>query len=156
MNNLQTILIIIFGISNLLIFLWSLHQCKNKANTYGTTWALFPIGIFVWGDGVIFGLFWFLTSLGVLILKDWILFLLIFSVFWLVRSIGETIYWFNQQFSSINRYPPQQLIGHKLFKGKIIEEYDGIWFVNQINMQCITVVTIITTIYLTYLWIGSL
>ncbi len=155
MNTWQTTLIITFGILNFLIFLWSLYQCKNKGNSYGITWGLFPIGIFVWGDGVIFGLFWAGVSVVNLILSDWILFLLLFSVFWLVRSIGETIFWFNQQFSATHRYPPKQLVGHKIFEGKLIEEYDAIWFVNQISMQCITVVTIITTIYLTHLWLSG-
>ncbi len=156
MNIYWKIFLSIFGLFNLFIFIKGFYQCKIKANTYGITWALFPIGIFVWGDAVIFGLFWFGVSLASLILADWLLFLLIFSAFWLVRSLGETIYWFNQQFSNINRYPPEQLIGHKIFRGKIIEEYDAIWFVNQIGMQCITVITIITTIYLTHLWLISL
>lgn len=153
MNIYSQSFLITYGVFNFLIFLWGLYQCRIKANSYGVTWPLFPIGIFVWGDAVIFGLFWTGASLISLILNDWILFLLIVSVFWLVRSVGETIYWFNQQFTTVNRYPPEQLMGHQIFRGKLLEEHDAIWFVNQIGMQCITVITIITTIYLTHLWL---
>lgn len=155
MNFYQRIFLIIYAIFNFSIFLWGVYQCRIKANSYGITWLLFPIGIFVWGDAVVFGLFWAGTSLISLILKDWILFLLIISVFWLVRSIGETIYWFNQQFTTVNRYPPKQLVGHQIFRGKLLEEHDAIWFVYQISHQCLTVLTIITTIYLSHLWLNS-
>ncbi len=156
MTKLQTIFIAFFGILNLLLGLKGFVQCSRKANTYGITWGLFPLGIFVWGDAVIFGPFWAGASIVSLLLKDWLLFLLVFSVFWVVRSLGETIYWFNQQFSGTHRYPPEQLIGHKIFKGKLIEEYDAIWFVNQIAMQCLTVISLITTIYITYLWLNNI
>jgi len=48
--------------------------------------------MFVWGDAVIFGLFWTVALIVAWVLKDWYLFLLIVSVFWVVRSLGETIY----------------------------------------------------------------
>lgn len=156
MNINIKIFLILFSILNLIITIYGFYKCKHRAHTYGITWWLFPLGIFVWGDAIIFGLFWTLTGLITLIFKDWLLFLLIFSVFWLVRSIGETIFWFNHQFTTVNRYPPKQLLGHKIFRGKLIEEYDAIWFVNQILMQCVTVITIITTIYFTHLWLQSL
>lgn len=153
MNIYQIIFLIIFGAFNLIFSIWGVHQSKNKANTYGITWALFPIGIFVWGDAVIFGLFWSLVSFFTLVIKDWILFLLIFSVFWLVRSLGETIFFFSQQFSTVMRQPPETLIGYKIFKGKGVIENDAIWFITQIIQQCITVISIIASIYLTYLWL---
>ena len=155
MTDTQVFFIAVFGLINFLISIKGVIQCSKKGNSYGITWGLFPLGIFVWGDAVIFGIFWSIASFACLVLRDWLLFLLIFSVFWLVRSIGETIYWFNQQFSNTQRYPPEQLFGHKIFKGKVIEEHDAIWFINQIVMQCITVATVITTIYLTHLWLNS-
>lgn len=156
MNINIKLLLIIFSLFNLLTVFYGFYKCRYKAHTYGITWWLYPLGIFVWGDAIIFGLFWSLTGLLTLILNDWLLFLLIFSVFWLVRSIGETVFWLNQQFTTVNRYPPEQLLGHKIFQGKIVEENDAIWFVNQIFMQAVTVITIITTIYLTHLWLQKL
>jgi len=142
-KNLTTV----FGLVCLYLSGRGFGECSKKKNAYGLTPALFPFGIFVWGDAVILGAFWALTSIVTLLLNDWILFLLIVSVFWLVRSLGETIYWFNQQFSKINRAPPKTLPFHKYFHN------DSIWFIYQIFMQSITVVSIITTIYLTHLWL---
>ena len=104
------------------------------------TFTLFIFGIFVWGDATVFGIFWFLASITTLLLNDWILFLLVFSVFWVVRSLGETIYWFNQQFSKVIQWPPEKLPFFKFFHN------DSIWFVYQIVNQCITVVSIIVSI----------
>jgi len=148
MTELQNIFLTVFVVLNFLIFLLSLYQCKLKNNNLGITYPLLPLGIFVWADGVVFGLFWFLVALFAQALSDWILFLLIFSVFWLVRSIGETIYYFNQQFSGIKRMPGKSLPGYKIFN----DEYT-IWFVYQITCQVITVVSIITTVYLFNLWL---
>lgn len=140
-----------------LLALVSLALCSKgfyesrKNNPYGLTKFFYWMGIFVWADAVVFGAFWFLVSLSILfIIKSWLLFLLIVSVFYFVRSLGETIYWFNQQFSTINRNPPHTLRGYKLFKN------DSIWFVYQIWWQCVTVISVITTIYFTVLWIRTI
>ncbi|OGM09470.1 hypothetical protein A2159_00875 [Candidatus Woesebacteria bacterium RBG_13_34_9] len=146
----QKITVIIWGIISLVLFIKGLHESKNKRNVYGLTPYLLPWGIFVWGDAVIFGFFWFLISISCLILNNWILFLLIISVFWVVRSYGETIYWFNQQFSKINRNPPKILLFYKYFHN------DSVWFIYQIIWQCVTAVSIITAIYLSHLWLKSI
>jgi len=142
--------ILTYGFISFLVFLKGLFESIRKKNSFGETPFLFWIGIFVWGDGVIYGLFWFLSSLVCYLLKDWVLFLLIISVFWVVRSLGETIYWLNQQFSTINRNSPEKLRGYQFFKN------DSIWFVYQIFWQCITVVSIITTIYLATSWLKNI
>lgn len=147
MDTWQQITIIIYSLLSFLVFIKGLYQSTKKKNAYGKTASLFWLGIFVWGDAVIFGLFWFLSSLFSLLTNDWLLFLLVISVFWLVRSLGETIYWFNQQFSQINRNPPERLLGYKFFKN------DSIWFGYQITWQCITIMSVITTLYLANLWL---
>lgn len=139
---------LIFSLLNFVIWVVSLYQCRVRRNNLGITFALLPLGIFVWADGVVFGLFWFLVSLAVYLMNDWILFLLIFSVFWVVRSLGETIYYFNQQFSTIRRIPGKSLPGYKVFA----DEYT-IWFVYQIMAQVITVISIITSVYLFKVWL---
>ncbi|HUV71614.1 MAG TPA: hypothetical protein VMW25_01260, partial [Clostridia bacterium] len=130
-------LILIFCLVNLLVFFKGFYESKFKRNAYGLTRPLVFLGIFVWGDAVVFGLFWFFSSIITLFLSDWYLFLLIISVFWLVRSLGETIYWFNQQFSTIKRNPPEKLPGYSFFHN------DSLWFVYQIVWQVVTVVSII-------------
>jgi hypothetical protein len=149
MANWQTYFISIFGVFSFIGFVKGFLESK-KHKAYHSGWIFNLIGAFVWADAVVFGLFWTLISITCLILNNWILFLLIYSVFWLVRSIGETIYWFLQQFSTINRCPPENYKIHKIFKN------DSVWFVFQIFWQCATVVTIITSIYLAHFWISSL
>ncbi len=149
MNFDQSMFVILFSFFNLFVFLWSLYQCNKYRNNLGITYIFLPLGIFVWADGVVFGLFWFFAGMISLYLSDWILFLLTFSVFWLVRSLGETIYYFNQQFSTVKRMPGKELPGYKIFN----DEYT-IWFVYQIVAQSITVISIITSVYLFKLWLG--
>lgn len=142
----QKTVVIIFGILNFASFLKGFSQCSKKNNSHGITPALSIFGMFVWGDAVVFGIFWTLVSTAVLLLNDWILFLLILSVFWVVRSVGETIYWFNQQFSKVIRHPPEEFPFFKYFHD------DSVWFVNQIFWQCITVISVIFTIYFAKAW----
>lgn len=121
---------------------------SKKGNAYKLTPYLIPLGIIAWGDAVVFGLFWLLVSLVCYLLNDWILFLLIVSAFWFVRSLGETIYWFIQQFSG--KVPesnkPENLLFHSIFKN------DSVWFVYQIIWQCLTVISIIAILYFARLW----
>ena len=149
MNNLQFCVVLSYGIISFLAFLKGFRESKEKKNAYGLAPYLYPLGIYAWGDAVIFGLFWSLSSLISLLLHDWILFLLIISVFWMVRSLGETIYWFNQQFSAktYDWNKPERLFGHSIFHN------DSIWYVYQITNQCMTIISIITTIYLANLWL---
>lgn len=149
MNLLQAGFVLGYGIIAFLVFLKGFYESKEKKNAYGLVPWLYLLGIFAWGDAVILGLFWFLSSLITFFLQDWILFLLIISVFWMVRSLGEMIYWFNQQFSSktYDWNKPENLLGHSIFHD------DSIWYIYQIVYQCITVVSIIMTIYLANLWL---
>lgn len=143
----QQAVLFVFAFFQLIIAIKGFAECKNKKNAFGLTPWLFPFGIFVWGDALIFGFFWFLAGLVSFLLGDWILFLLIIAVFWLVRSLGETIYWFNQQFSTINRQPPEKLPGYRIVQN------DSIWFINQIFVQCITIISFILTLYLAKIWL---
>lgn len=144
-------LIFFYGVLSFLTFIQAFIECKNKKNAFGTANVACQIyGSFVWADHVVFGLFWTGVSIIVLFLQDWLLFLLVISLFWLVRSIGETIYWFLMQFVPRRGNEPQKFWFYKYFHN------DSVWFINQIVWQCTTVVTTITTIYLSYLWIHTL
>lgn len=151
MSSLQNFLIALVGIVAFLTFLKALLECAHRDNAFGTPYKVCELyGSFVWADHVVFGLFWIGVSIVVLLLQDWLLFLLIISTFWLVRSIGETIYWFFQQFIPRKGNDPKKFWYYFLFRN------DSVWFVNQIAWQCTTVITLITTIYLSTLWIGTL
>ncbi|MEK7096969.1 MAG: hypothetical protein AAB859_01490, partial [Patescibacteria group bacterium] len=115
--NIQEIFIIaIYGIFSLFALIKGLRQSIIKKNPFGTTEYFFWLGIFAWGDGIIIGPFWFLASLTSFLLKDWNLFLLTVSAFWLVRSFGETIYWLNQQFVKTESNYYQKVMGYRFFK----------------------------------------
>lgn len=148
MESWQKIVVILFGLASLLVFCLGYYQSKVKRNPIGLTRFLYPLGIFVWADAVIVGAFWILSTLVVLFLNDWILFLLIFSVFWVVRSLGETIFFFNQQFSRTVRVPAKHLPLYKVFKDEYVT-----WFGVQLMNQCITIISIITSVYLFSLWL---
>jgi len=142
MNQFANLAVPVFGVSAIIIFIFGYYQSIIKKNPFQETPYLIIFGIFVWGDAVVLGLFWFLVSFVTFILKDWVLFLLLFSVFWTVRSFGETVYWLTQQFSPVNRNPPERLKCYHLFKN------ESIWFIYQIVWQCLFVISLITTIYL--------
>lgn len=125
-------------------------ECKYRKNAFELTPWLYPMGAFVWGDAVIFGLFWVCASSIIFFLQDWLLFLLLISIFWVVRGFGETIYWFNQQFSTIKRVDPKEMPGYSIFHN------DSIWFIYQISAQCITVIALAFSIYFGALWVQQI
>lgn len=141
-------LFVLFFFNTFLLFK-SYGECQ-KHNAFGLTHGLGWLGMFVWGDVLVLSIFWMIMSLACILLNSWILFALIGSVFWLVRSLGETIYWFLQQFATVKRDPPESLTGYNLVKN------ESIWFVYQVMWQCICVVSIIATVYFSHLWIQQL
>ena len=144
-------IISLWGLFALTGFLQSLRACMSQKKSFSAVPVVFyAFGAFVNADLVIFGAFWTLISLISLILRDFILFLLIISIFWLIRSIGETMYWFLQQFSPRKGNNPEKFWFHRIFKD------DSVWFVLQIYWQCITVITIITSLYLGKIWLQNI
>lgn len=149
MNIFEMSVVFIFLIISIISFVTGLDQSIKKSNPHGETPYFVWLGIFVWGDGIIIGPFWFISSLFAFFMKDWQLFLLMISVFWVVRSLGETYYWLNQQFVKNNSNYYQKLTGYRFFKN------DTILFIYQIIWQCVSVVSIIASIYFANLWLSS-
>ncbi|MFH2118290.1 MAG: hypothetical protein ABII10_00940 [Candidatus Paceibacterota bacterium] len=147
---MQQTFLIIFALFNFLVFLKAFHECKTKKNAFGLTPLLTLIGAFVWADAVVFGLFWTIVSLAAWLMNDWLLFLLVVSLFWVVRSAGETIYWFNQQFSTVDRNPPEKHMFYSIFHN------DSVWFVHQIIWQCVTVLSAVASLYFGWAWLQAL
>lgn len=125
-------------------------NCRHKRGAFLLTPQYYILGAFVWGDALIFGIFWMIVNAVVYFLSDWLLWLLIISVFWSIRGIGESIYWFNQQFSTIHRNPPEKLPFYHVFGN------DAVWFVNQVIAQCISVIAIVFSIYFAWAWLQTL
>lgn len=149
MQTYQTIILALWLIFNVYAtYVGVKHSSKGKA--FGLTPHLYFTGSFVWADAIVFGPFWILATLASWFFQDWLLFLLLLSVFWLIRSVGETIYWFNEQFTSKHLNEPHTLPMFGLVKN------EAIWFIYQIIMQCITVVSTITTIYLAAKWLQTI
>lgn len=146
----QKVLISINTGLSLIIFFKSIYESVKKKNSYGRTPWLFFLGIFVWGDGVILGLFWIIVSAISLVINNWILFLLSTVVFWLIRSSGETVYWIVQQFSPINRNPPEKMFGYRFFKN------NSIWFIYQTFWQVITIISLLAIIFIVIFYLNQL
>ncbi len=134
-------------IISLALFRASYKHVVIQKNAYGLTKWLFPLGIFVWADGLIISLFWLLLSLFTILLRDLWFLLAAISLFWLVRSIGETIYWMLQQFVQPNANKPHTLIGHRWIKG------DELWIVYQVAWQCMTIISCLGFAYSLHRWL---
>jgi len=145
LNHKQAIFLVIFAFCSFIVFSKGIKEAIKKNSPYKETPFLFFMGIFVWGDALIFAPFWLILSLAALLLENGRFFLIGASVFWLVRSLGETIYWLNQQFSPLKRNPPEKMRGYKIIKN------DSIWFIYQIFWQTISIAAIIALIYLVHL-----
>lgn len=151
MNSWQTNIVLLYGITSFILLIISLFKCRTHEGRVGKPWVIGDIfGSFLWMDHIILGVFWSVVSSIVLLLQDWLLFLLILSFFWLVRSLGETLYWFLQQFMPRKGNEPSKFWINKLAPG------EGVWFLNQLYWQCVTVITLLLSIYLSYLWLTSL
>ncbi len=134
-------LITCYGLIAGLSFIVGLRETYSRNNPYGLTRWLLPYGIFVWGDAVIIGLFWTIASFLSVYLQNMQLFIILQAAYWIVRSAGEVLYWFLQQFASVKRDPPHTLLGHKLFPG------ESIWFAYQVGWQMVLVVAIVSLLY---------
>lgn len=121
------------------IWVKSVIEVTKRNRAFVTTPWLSWLGIFVWGDAIIISLFWVgLAVLGLWAGSKW--WWLGVAIFWAVRGVGETVYWLNQQFSTIKRNPPETMWGYQWIRS------EAIWFVYQIFWQMVTVVAIMAGI----------
>lgn len=137
---------------NLVGFYYGLTQSARFKNSLGQAYWLYPWGVFVWADAIVLSPFFVGVGVVALLANSYHLFMLLFCSYWLIRSLGETIYWFNQQFSTIIRVPGRML---PMYKRLVHDEY-SCWFLVQIFMQCISVVSLIGTIYFATIWMQQI
>lgn len=102
-------------------------------------WA-WPFGAFVWEDLLVFSFFNIFFSTVVYILDDIKVGIIFLLVFFVVRSVGETIYYFLQQFNPLPPYP-HRLHAHfaalRLLLGNISDQ--KCFILSQVFFQSITV-----------------
>lgn len=96
----------LFSIIGLLTFIVSVQKSK-KNQFYSDTFLLAPLGVYVWGDGIILGLFWTLVGLfGYFTNLEMLWFYRFYLVFWAIRSGYEVVYWLNHQSTKSEYQPP--------------------------------------------------
>lgn len=96
-------LILLFLLS-FFIFILSIGKVK-KGHFYQDTFWLFFFGIYVWGDGLVLGPFWMISSI-ILFNTSVISAYRFLLIFFLVRSAGEVLYWLVHQASDRKYQPP--------------------------------------------------
>lgn len=141
--------VFIWGLVNLFLAIYSILKIKrNKKGCDFIWWWAFPNGSFVWEDMLVFGLLHAGFAFLSLALGNEILWLVFFLIFWIVRSAGETLYFFLQQFIEPKHHP------HNLDKhlGPIRKVFGNIsqqkcFIMMQVLMQSILVVSIASLFY---------
>lgn len=99
-------LISIWGIFNVYFFFKSLIMVrKNKLGCDFTYWWSFLTGAFVWEDLFVFSIFHMASVAITLYFRDLKIWVVMYSVFWIVRAAGEVLYFFLQQFIEPKHHP---------------------------------------------------
>ena len=115
MNNLERLqkynrpFLIIFALISLALFIFAVT--KVRAEKGSGVWIFLPFaltlinGTFILGDAITFSMFFFIASLLLIYKNDVRYTLLVFLMFWIVRSAGDVVYWLNYQFASTHPHP---------------------------------------------------
>lgn len=149
--SVQQILLLILCGMHLVLSAQAWSRCRTCGHAFTPVpWWVVMSGSFVWGDVLVFSPFWFLVLSVSFIVNDILLLGVVISLFWSVRSAGEVLYWFHQQFSTIERNKPKDLVGFGLVRN------DAIWFVYQIFWQCILVISLLASIVSSAWWLPTL
>lgn len=116
------------------------------------TWAAL-MGGFVWEDVLIFSIYGGISSIVTLLFGDYKIGVLFFLVFWIVRSAGETLYFFLQQFIE-PKHDPHAIDSHFVILRKIFKSlsYQQCLIIMQITFQSIMMLSIVSLIVLLKYW----
>lgn len=131
---------VLFVVFSFVVWIRSVWEAMWKQNAFGVTPWLLPLGIYVWGDGVILSLYWLVLG----IVSWWcggLVFGLGAGAFWMVRSMGEVHYWMLEQFVDNKRNKPQDLFGYQWVRS------EAIYFYYQLVNQVILVISGLATLY---------
>jgi hypothetical protein len=139
MNSIQQSIVILYGLVSLVAFVKGWYEVKHNANRHGLT-PFGLLGIFIWTDAVVIGLFWVLASIFILLVDKWLIGLLIIVLFWVVRSAGEALYWILQQFATKKLDEPETVPWHNIFPGQSVYIAQQVWW------QMVLVTSLLATI----------
>jgi hypothetical protein len=142
----QTYFLLVFAATSIALSAKGFYESHKKKNAFGNVHT-FVLGAYVWGDAFVFGIFWAFVSVVSLAFQDWILFWLVASLFWVVRSFGEMVYWLNEQHANKKRVNIKKKMLYKYFHN------DSVLFIYQTTQQCILVVSIVASIYFASVWL---
>jgi hypothetical protein len=143
------LLIASWGLANLYLAITSISKIKKntKECNFIWWWAL-PSGAFVWEDMLIFGLLHSIIALISVLAGDVQVWIVGFLVFWIVRSAGETLYFFLQQFIEPKHHPHEIHHQFTLIRKALGDISDQKAFILiQITMQSITVLSTLALIF---------
>ncbi|MBP9817211.1 hypothetical protein KBC75_00455 [Candidatus Shapirobacteria bacterium] len=88
----------------LLVISWRSIRRGKQIAEFTYSWA-FLIGAFVWEDIFIFSLYGLIASIITVVTEQLKFGLFFFLIFWVIRSAGETLYFFLQQFLEPKHFP---------------------------------------------------
>ncbi len=148
------IISLFFTILFVFLLIISFLKIRNSKKSFQFiySWA-WPLGAFVWEDLFIFSLLGLIITSIVSLTNDARIGYLFFLVFWIVRSGGESLYFFLQQFFEPKQYPhdiKDQLKILRYIFGNISEQKGYILL--QVFHQSVVVIAIVLTILLLLNW----
>lgn len=146
MKKQKAVLLFIIILSLVLFFVSGWQISLGNFADFSPSFYLFglPFGAFVWGDLFIFSLLWLVISATLLLLKKYEYLWTTFFIFWIIRSLGETFYWFLAQFNPNNLPWPLHFLELGIFKSLTDLE---IYVAFQVFWQSITVLSSIGLIF---------
>ena len=142
--------LILFGVINLLLALYSIPKIKqDKKSVSFIWWWAFINGSFVWEDMLVFGLLHFGFAIVGILTQNITIWVICFLVFWMVRSAGETLYFFLEQFIVPKHHPhyiEDQLKPLRKIFGDIDEQ--KCFIIMQVIHQSVLISSIIALIFI--------
>ena len=142
------IFIAVFGLINLTLAVYSIHKIKkDRERVNFTWWWTFLNGSFCWEDVLVFGILHFAFALTATIIDNATFWLIFYLVFWIIRSAGETLYFFLEQFIVPQHHPHyfhDYLEPLRKIFGNISDQ--KCFIMCQVFMQSITVISTICLI----------
>lgn len=148
------VLFLLLSLLCLCLFVLAYRHVRHSEETYGFIhmWGII-VGSFVWEDLMIFSVFFMVATFLVAVLCNIRLGLLLLASFWMVRSAGETLYFFLQQFHR-PEHPPHNIAQHfaplRLLFGRI--SVQKCYIIMQIFWQTILVAAITSFALLLLRW----
>lgn len=108
----MALLLAVLAIIYIAMFITSLIKVRQSSEEFGFIyqWA-FWVGAFVWEDLMVFSAYHALVVLITFFAQDLRVGLLMVGIFWIVRSSGEALYFFLQQFH-LPKHHPHNLSSH--------------------------------------------